>query len=110
VLCPECKAEQPFDITSLPRNYAPRINPLTHHIAVGCEHCYYTGYKGRKAVYEVIPVTGEIAESIKKGTLNADLVKENMSIRFLHESAFELFCQGITSLEEIYPILLTGLY
>jgi type IV pilus assembly protein PilB len=110
VLCPECKSERPFDKASLPQNYIPSVMPEKHHVSVGCEHCYFTGYKGRKAVYEVIPVNAEIAESIRKGNLSAESIKEKLPIQFLHESAFELFCHGITSLEEIYPILLTGLY
>jgi len=110
LLCPHCKKKEKFNVSCLPHNYRPEKKPDSHYVAAGCEECFYTGYKGRKAVYEVIPVTGEISEHIRKGTLDAEIVKENTSVRFLHESAFELFCNGKTSIEEIYPILLTGTY
>ena len=110
VLCPECKSEQPFDPSNLPRHYKPAHKLEKHFIPVGCEKCYFTGYRGRKAVYEILPVSSEIAEQIRKENLNEDFVREKTGIKFLHESAYELFAKGITSLEEIYPILLTGSY
>lgn len=110
VLCPDCKKEQKFDASYLPHNYRNVKIPSKHHIAVGCDNCFFTGYKGRKAVYEVIPISGEISDHIRQGTLSPEIVKEKISVKFLHESAFELFCQGKTSIEEIYPILLTGTY
>lgn len=110
VLCPDCKSEQYFDPVNLPAHYKPAVIPEKQHVAVGCEKCYYTGYRGRKAVYEILPVTTEIAEQIRKETLHEDFIKEATGIRFLHESAFELFSRGITSLDEIYSILLTGSY
>ncbi|MGD2035048.1 MAG: ATPase, T2SS/T4P/T4SS family, partial [Bacteroidales bacterium] len=110
LLCPECKREEKFDASYLPHNFKHAKIPATHHVAVGCENCYFTGYKGRKAVYEIIPVTGEISEHIRKGTLTYETVNESASVSYLHESAFDLFCRGKTSAEEIYPILLTGTY
>ena len=110
VLCPVCKKELPFDTSFLPHNYKPATVPKTHHVAVGCDDCFYTGYKGRKAVYEVVPITGELADLIREGKLDSRYIKEKTEVKFLNESAFELFCQGTTSIEEIYPILLTGLY
>jgi type IV pilus assembly protein PilB len=110
VLCPECKKEQPFEASYLPRNYKPSFIPKSHHIAVGCDYCFYTGYKGRKAVYEVVPINGELSEMIREGRLDSRFIQEKTNIKFLSESSFELFARGITSIEEIYPILLTGLY
>jgi general secretion pathway protein E/type IV pilus assembly protein PilB len=109
VLCPACKSEQTFDPAFLPKNYTVKNIPEKHSVAIGCENCLYTGYKGRKAVYEVIPITGEIANNIRSGTLTAQLVRQETNIVFLHEAAYDLFCRGETSIEEIYPILLTGL-
>lgn len=110
VLCPDCKKEQKFDPALLPHNFKPEKMPESHHVAVGCESCYYTGYKGRNAVYEVVPVTPELAEEIRKGSLNSYNLKKKMNITYLSDSAFALFVKGVTTIEEIYPILLTGSY
>ena len=41
-------------------------------IPIGCEHCYYTGYSGRKAIYEIIPVSKTIEKAIKKEELEIE--------------------------------------
>ncbi|MES2285432.1 MAG: ATPase, T2SS/T4P/T4SS family [Bacteroidota bacterium] len=108
LLCTECKEEKSFEDKFFPRTFkAPR--PVhSHYIAKGCEHCYYTGYKGRKAIYEVIPIDYELADNIKNNTFSIeDLLKER-KIKTLRENAFNLFEKGLTSVEEIYPVLLNN--
>jgi general secretion pathway protein E/type IV pilus assembly protein PilB len=88
-----------------PRNYkAPKV--LEHqYTAKGCDHCFYTGYKGRKAVYEIIPIDEDLTSLIKQEEFNVkDLLKEK-GIRSLGDNAFDLFKEGLTSMDEIYPIL-----
>ena len=77
-----------------------------HSVAVGCEHCHYTGYRGRKAVYEVIPIDKELSEKIKQSVqeITEDLKERN--IKTLAENAFEIFERGETSVEEIYTLLM----
>lgn len=106
MLCPSCRNEESFDPSLFPQTYrAPRI-PLVHYTAKGCEQCYYTGYKGRKAIYEVIPLDHDLADRIKSQQLDVtDLLKQR-NINTLSEQAFGLFEKGLTSLEEAYPILL----
>lgn len=105
VLCPQCKTEAPFEVSELPKGYQ-NTKLKTQFKAKGCTQCYYTGYKGRKAVYEVINITRELAEYIKeqKTTIN-DYCKLN-KISTLAENVLALFENGETSLEEIYPYLI----
>ena len=80
---------------------------MTHHyVAVGCNDCYHTGYKGRKAVYEVIPIDEELAEVIKSSNFAVGDLLKKKGIKTLSENAFELFEQGQTTMEEIYPLLI----
>lgn len=105
LLCPYCKKEEVFDSKLYPRQYQP-IRPIkTHCIPQGCEQCYFTGYRGRKAVYEVIPVDSELAEKIKKNDFNISHALHHKNIKTLTENAFDLFERVDTSLEEIYPLL-----
>ncbi len=73
--------------------------------AVGCEHCHYTGYSGRVPLYEVIPVDGIIASHIRDNSpdINDYIQKNNYST--LHSVADRLLKSGVTSLEEVQPIL-----
>lgn len=71
----------------------------------GCPQCYYTGYKGRKAIYEVIPIDKSMQEAIRTSRSGIeDLLKERQ-ITSLKDSAMELFNKGETTMEEILPIL-----
>lgn len=105
LLCPACKKEAPFSTGLYPKQFKPYHKIDTHFVAQGCEQCYYTGYKGRKAVYEVIPIDQELAFEIKNGNMYVqDLLKERQ-IQTLAENAFNLFAAGTTTIEEIYPLL-----
>lgn len=109
-LCPHCKQKVEFKADLLPKNYIPKHIPLTHFQAVGCESCFYTGYKGRKAVYEIIPIDNELALHIKNEDLQVSDVFERKGIKSLSQAAFELFEKGETTIEEIYPILISTDY
>jgi len=106
MLCPSCKKEAAFDSSAYPRQFRAPILLTTHFLAAGCTECYFTGYKGRKAVYEVIPVDAELSNEIKAGNMSAGVLLKERNIKTLAENAFLLFSKGQTSLEEIFPLLL----
>jgi type IV pilus assembly protein PilB len=105
-LCVHCKTKENFDNNLYPKQFKP-YRPVSHHYkANGCEQCHYTGYKGRKAVYEVIPIDAELAGFIKTNQYDVATALKERGIKTLAENAFELFEKGDTSIEEIYPLLL----
>lgn len=106
LLCPHCKQNRPFSAELYPKQFKPYRTITEHCVSIGCEQCFYTGYKGRKAVYEVIPIDYELSEEIKKGSTNVSGLLKERNINTLAENAFSLFEAGLTSLEEIYPLLL----
>lgn len=104
-LCTHCKEKIVLKKEELP-NYLRNTNALSHHyIPKGCHHCYYTGYKGRTAIYEMVPITSMISEVIKKENLQ-DAKNHIDTTKTLAYKALQLFKNGTTSLEEVYPILL----
>lgn len=108
LLCPHCKEEQSFEPSFYPRNFTPPEKITTHYIAKGCESCFYTGYKGRKAVYEVIPIDHDFIEQIRQEQFDVRNLLKERNIEQLSESAFTLFKQGETTIEEIYSILMNN--
>lgn len=103
-LCPHCKVKVNTleDYPELSHTYKIK----EHYEARGCENCYYTGYKGRTAIFEIIPMTTALAQKMRKSDLDiSDYLKEN-KITTLASAAIELVKSGITSIEEIYPVLL----
>ncbi len=107
-MCPDCKEEQSFEPSFYPRNFTPPEKITTHYIAKGCESCFYTGYKGRKAVYEVIPIDHDFIEQIRQEQFDVRNLLKERNIEQLSESAFTLFKQGETTIEEIYSILMNN--
>ncbi|MCJ8212043.1 GspE/PulE family protein [Mucilaginibacter sp. RS28] len=105
LLCPECRQQEVFDNALYPRQFKPYSQVSHHYVAKGCAHCYYTGYKGRKAVYEVIPIDQDFALAIKNAEMQVDHLLAERGVLTLAENAFELFKNGQTSLDEIYPLL-----
>lgn len=101
VLCPCCKKviddteikQMGIEMTSKP------------YKAVGCEKCHYTGYRGRKAIYEVLPIKGELAVAVKENRTNVDDIIKTMGLKTLKDSALELVNSGETSIEEVMPFL-----
>lgn len=62
LLCPHCKEES----TELVLPEVQKEHCITNHwLPVGCESCYYSGYLGRKAVYEILSIGKETQQSIR---------------------------------------------
>ena len=104
-LCNSCKQEQELTLDIFPKGYTVLKQIKTHHKAVGCSECYQTGYKGRKAIYEIIPITKELVQKIQDKKLEVDEYLSKNKINTLQSNALNLVSQGITSIEEIYPLL-----
>ncbi|MFC7526927.1 GspE/PulE family protein [Parapedobacter sp. GCM10030251] len=105
LLCPACKQETEFDEALYPRNFAPYKPVTIHYVSMGCDRCHHTGYRGRAAVYEIIPVDQLLAEKIKQNEHDIQQHLAQMEVKTLAENAFALFADGQTSIEEIYPLL-----
>ncbi|HEY1872069.1 MAG TPA: GspE/PulE family protein [Chitinophagaceae bacterium] len=107
LLCPFCKSESNLDPTLFPRKFKPYRNLHSHFVSKGCSKCFNTGYKGRKAVYEVITIDEDLSEQIKNRNLNIEHLFKEKQIKSLSENSFELFETGQTSLDEIYSLLVS---
>ncbi len=105
LLCESCKKEVPTNTEDFPKGFKFPMPLDKHYAPVGCEACYHTGYKGRKAIYEILPISLEVADAIKSNTIEkSDFIKNEK----LSDKAFQIFAKGITSLDEIYPILINS--
>jgi general secretion pathway protein E/type IV pilus assembly protein PilB len=108
ILCSHCKEEVPFIESLYPPSYhQPRVIK-SHYIAKGCEACYYTGYRGRKALYEIIPVDYDLSDLIRNEISNPREELQDKGITRLSDAAFALFENGDTSIEEVYSLLMSN--
>jgi general secretion pathway protein E len=69
----------------------------------GCKHCRGTGYRGRKAVGELLVLNDEMREAIVNRAPVRQLkeLASTAGVRLLRHSALELVRRGETTLEEV---------
>lgn len=103
LLCPHCKRETAA--TDHLRRLLPDRPIATAYEPVGCERCFYTGYSGRRAVYEVIPMDDELAAAAREGRSEVAPLLAARGITTLRDAVAELFGSGQTALEEVIPLL-----
>ncbi len=70
---------------------------------LGCEMCNNTGYKGRIALFEVMPVDDDMRELILSGASAYDLRQKAVQngMVSLRKSGLQKVRDGVTSLEEV---------
>ena len=105
VLCTGCAIDDRPDADLLARSGlgASDVSDFRFRLGRGCGQCRGTGYRGRKAIAEMMVLTDELREFIG-GRRPIREIKEaarRAGTRFLRESALELVQQGETSLQEI---------
>jgi type IV pilus assembly protein PilB len=76
---------------------------LVTYKGTGCDICNKTGYKGRVALYEIMPIREEIKELILQGASVLDLKKQAVALgmKTLRASGLLKIKEGLTSLEEV---------
>ena len=104
-LCPECK--KPAEVseeTLLDIGVPPEeIGTFTVYEPVGCNVCQGRGYKGRVAIYEVMPFWDALKELVIQGASTAELKAEAMRLgmKTLRQAGISKLKEGITSIEEV---------
>ncbi len=73
---------------------------------VGCTTCKGMGYKGRVGIYEVMPISEEIAKIIMRNGTSIDIADQakREGVRMLRRSGLLKVKQGLTSLQEVEAV------
>ncbi len=108
-VCEECKeTDSEVDAAALieagmPEAAAESAVPVRGQ---GCRNCSDTGFRGRVAVYEVMPMHEELKEFVLNGASALDLKREaiRLGMKSLRQSAFEKVGEGITTLSEVLRV------
>jgi type IV pilus assembly protein PilB len=72
----------------------------------GCERCSETGYKGRIALYEVMPLREELKEIILEGGSASELKRAAVQagMKTLRQSGLHKIREGVTTPEEVLRV------
>jgi len=108
VLCPSCKEEEKVSVAALMEvGFSEQeAQSVTCYRGRGCPECNNSGYKGRLALYEVMPLHDELKEMILEGASAAELKKTaiRLGMYTLRMSGLAKIKKGITSIEEIVRV------
>ena len=105
-LCPKCRKAREATDQEKKLLMVPASMPQTVYEPVGCEDCGGIGYRGRTAIYEIMPVTAKlrnrIHDKVTADELQEIAVSEGMST--LRMAAAKKVKEGITSCDEMIKV------
>jgi general secretion pathway protein E len=110
VLCTDCKRRT--TITADLRDSEPRLAALGIEVdtvlyePVGCERCNNTGYRGRRAIFEVLEVTDTVRRQMLKGADDAaiEIAARADGMTTMVEDGRMRCLAGVTSLDEVFRV------
>jgi len=104
-ICPECKRPVKVPVQSLVDVGIPEQEAagLTVYKGTGCRHCADTGYKGRVALYEVMPFWEPLKEMVLNGASTAEIKMEaiKLGMKSLRMAGLTKLREGVTTVEEV---------
>jgi len=109
LLCPACK--EPHEAREVDRlrirEVLPDVSPsLTLYHNKGCDKCGYTGFRGRQAIFEVLPVSETVRSAIVAGK-DAGAIAQLAFVetyRPLVHHGFRKVVDGLTTLSEVLRV------
>jgi type IV pilus assembly protein PilB len=107
-ICPHCKEDLAIPLQTLIDLGVPPQEAETFVCkrGTGCPHCGLTGYRGRVALYEVMPITEEVRDLILAGATTVDIKRaaRQQGVKTLRQSGLTKVAEGITTLEEVLRV------
>lgn len=107
-ICDKCKEEEKVPVPALLKigfseEEAQTVKCLR---GKGCTFCNGTGYKGRVALYEVMPISDELKELILEGASTAEIKKAaiRLGMKTLRMSGLTKVAEGVTTMEEVMRV------
>lgn len=103
-LCLHCRRLDHIPQTLIPEGWPQ--DEFHHWRAVGCEHCF-NGYYGRRAVYEVLPISSTIQQAVlaQASAMQIQTLAQRQGSISLWDSGLQLAHRGETTLSEIIRVL-----
>ena len=108
VVCTSCKEEEKVPVPALIQLgfSEEEAQTVKCYKGRGCPSCYNSGYKGRIALYEVMPLKEQLKEMILEGA-SADELKKTairLGMKTLRMSGLAKIKTGVTSIDEIVRV------
>jgi general secretion pathway protein E len=110
VLCPDCR--QQIEITPAVMERNPKYLAMGLKLGgrvfepQGCDRCGGTGYRGRRAIFEVIEVTEPLRRLILANKTDAEIEHEaqQAGTTLMIEDGLAKSLEGMTSVDEVFRV------
>jgi len=109
VLCASCKekadgvSEHDIRMFHLDASWANR--PVYVHRVGGCPECKGTGYSGRTAILEILPISPAVGDALAKGDITPfeleQQVRRDSKVPSMRDNGLRLLAEGKTDLEAL---------
>ena len=107
-ICPMCKQEYEPTPEELEDLRLPRKPGMKFYRGAGCPECFNTGYRGRAAIFEMLPMSMEVRELIsekaKRSVIEEKLKSSQTGFVSMRENALRMMMEGITTVEEVMRV------
>jgi len=109
IVCPDCKVltntHSPEALTQIGFD-KKELKDLRLYQGKGCDECAETGYRGRIALYEVLPIGDEIRDMVVARYHAVDIRKKSIELgmRTLRDSGLDKVRRGMTTVEEVLRV------
>ncbi len=107
-ICPDCAEpfEPPPELLREMDAPADVMEHATFRKGRGCDRCRYTGYRGRLAIYELLPFTGPIKDMTVRRATSSDIKRKayGQGMKTLRDTGWLRVCSGQTTFEEVLRV------
>ncbi len=103
LICPRCKTQRPPGEAEKLRAQFGDLAPEVLWYGAGCRNCQGTGYRGRQAVFEMMPLTDEIRALILERASSREIRKTaiQQGMNSLRDDGWRMIRDGRTTPEEV---------
>jgi general secretion pathway protein E len=113
VLCEECRIARPLtdaEMSSDPRydQLGFSAGELVYH-PKGCEWCGFSGYRGRRGLFEVLSVTADVRRGVKPRCESAEIEKlaREAGMTTMVEDGVAKCRAGLTTIDEVFRVTMS---
>jgi type IV pilus assembly protein PilB len=108
LLCKQCKlpdASKETEDQLGQEKYLATVMKKTFKSGAGCENCDFTGYRGRRMIYELLQMTPSVREALEQGGTPSVIASRGMrEDRSMWAHGMYLVADGLTSLDELQRV------
>ena len=108
-ICPDCREAYKPTAEELREFGLPEDADETWYRGKGCASCYDRGYRGRTAVFEMLPIDRKVRNLIyaraERGAIEEELKRPENNFISMQQNALRLMREGVTSAEEVRRVI-----